>query len=243
VDAVILAGGRGSRMFGATPEYYKPLLRVDGTPLVVSAVRLALAAGVVQPVVVVAPQNAEAIANVLDTEKATLIVQREPLGPGHALLLGLTVTPHVNAGASTRVLVLLSDNIMSIEDVKAVTAHDAAVGIRRVEHADAARFTRFENNRWVEKTPLPNTEDDDPAPVPCWVGPFVAPRYSLVRTLSGLLERHDPEAGEVAIGPHLNQLLGVLPGQQPQLVSVNAHDVGTIEAFYQYVVKEGRARA
>lgn len=226
MDAVILAGGRGSRMFALVPEYHKPLLQVDGVPLVCRAVDLAHAAGVSTPVVVVAPQNAEAIENALGERHAALIVQRRPKGPGHALALGLQV--YARPKPSDRVLLLLADNLSTDVDVAAVAEHPTAVGVREIPRADAERFTRYESNvdAWVEKEPLTSPGPD----VTCWIGPVVGDRERMTEAVwrARLMHINDNDGRETLIGPYLGMFMR--PGEH-NLIHVSSRDVGTIESF------------
>jgi GTP:adenosylcobinamide-phosphate guanylyltransferase len=66
VDTVILAAGRGARLNGIAAPFHKPLLIVNGMPLIVQLVRAAHATfrgsdETARVVVVVAPENAQAI--------------------------------------------------------------------------------------------------------------------------------------------------------------------------------------
>lgn len=231
MDAVILAAGRGARMSDVVPPYHKPLLEVvRGQPLIRQHVQAALDIGVKTPVVVVAPQNAELIDAALGDLPARLVIQRRPRGPGHALLIGLCVEPQPFA-TSDRVLVLLVDNVVSHEDITAVTNwYGTAVGIRYTPRSEAHRFTRFDNNRWLEHAPLTDTTPD---PVPCWVGPFVGWRQPMTQVLRLVVRIAEQDQTEALIGPHLNAM-----GSNPRFIPVSSIDVGTPEA-YQAATTEG----
>lgn len=227
MDAVILAAGRGERVQDIAPAFHKPLLPIDGTPLVCRAVDLALEAGVHTPVVVVAPSNAEAISGALGDRQSQLIIQREPRGPGHALMIGLSVHPRPHC-VSDRVLVLLSDNVVSNADVNAVSACTTAIGTKKIERREAHRFTRFENNEWVEKKSIGKL---DGLPFECWVGPLVVWRSNTVRALQLVCREFDGD-GEVLIGPYLRSFMHI---GSHTLVPVSSFDVGTIESYRRYI--------
>lgn len=233
MDAVILAAGRGARMSSVVPPYHKPLLEVvRGQPLVRWHVQAALDIGVETPVVVVAPQNAELIDTALGDLPAKLVIQRRPCGPGHALLLGLCVEPQPFQ-TSDRVLVLLADNVVTHEDIMAITdTHGTSVGVRFTSRADAHRFTRYEGGNWLEHTPL---TDATPDPVPCWVGPFLGWRQPMMRTLRHVVRKAESAHTEALIGPYLNELCGY-----HKLVQVSSIDVGTPEA-YRAATTEGES--
>jgi CTP:molybdopterin cytidylyltransferase MocA len=231
VDAVILAAGRGTRVGELAPPFFKPLLPIDGVPLVCRAYDLARAVDVVEPVVVVAPENAAAIDAALGpNRRAALVVQRQPYGPGHALALGLRV-----AGSSRRVLVLLSDNVSTVEDVLAVSSHETSVGVKKFNRDDALRFTWLVDSAaqpgqptWIEsknRRPYLNRTSET---VTCWVGPFVGWRPRMETVLQNLLDDFDPNLGELLIGPYLNLFM---IDEKSVTVPVSSYDVGTIDAY------------
>jgi hypothetical protein len=224
MDAIILAGGRGTRVEGLAPAFYKPLLPYKDVPMVTLAVDLAIRAGVTCPVVVAAPANAEAICEALDGRPAFVVIQRQPLGAGHALLLGLQASPRPLVDCD-RVLVLLSDNVSSDSDVNAVTAHPTAVGIQYIERINAFRFARLnDDGRWCEKERLKL----DGNPVPCWVGPFVGWRNRMVRVLSEAVEQRKPDE-EVYIGPYLGRFM--YEETKCPLVPVDSLDLGVTDEY------------
>lgn len=227
MDAVILAAGRGERVSSLVPAFHKPLLPIDGIPLVCRAVDLAHGADVHTPVVVVAPSNAEAIAGALGNRCVSLIIQREPLGPGDALLTGLTVQPQPHV-VSDRVLVLLSDNVMTKADIAAITAFDTAIGVKKIPRYDADRFTRFEGNEWREKVPIDKVSGP---PFDCWVGPLVCWRASAVKKLREERQKIDG-AGELLIGPYLRDMMTL---GSHTLVTVSSFDVGTVDAYRRFI--------
>lgn len=211
-------------MSDVVPPYHKPLLEVvRGQPLVRRHVQAALNIGVEMPVVVVAPQNAELIDTALGNLPARMVIQRRPCGPGHALLIGLCVEPQPFR-TSDRVLVLLADNVVTHDDIIAITdTHGSTVGVRYIPRSDAHRYTRFENNHWLEHTPL---TDATPDPVPCWVGPFVGWRQPMTQVLRRVVRIAERDQTEALIGPHLNAICS-----NPRFIPVSSIDVGTPEAY------------
>lgn len=226
MDAIILAGGRGTRVRDLAPEYHKPLLPVDGVPMVTLAVDLALRAGVTCPVVVAAPANAREICRALDGRPAFVVVQRQPLGAGHALLLGLQASPRPFVDCD-RVLVLLSDNVSADSDVAAVSgAGPTAVGIKYIEREHAFRFARLDDDgRWVEKEPILNMEGP---PIACWVGPFVGWRAKMTRVLAAAVDERRPDV-EVYVGPHLGKFM--YEDTKCPLVPVASLDLGVTDEY------------
>lgn len=228
MDTVILAAGRGTRVRDIAPAFHKPLLPIDGTPLICRAVELALAlSGGVRPVVVVAPANAEAICGALGKLQAFIVIQREPLGPGDALLHGL------ESCHNDDIMVLLADNVTTLDDVVAVkTAYygddgrgddgRGAVGVKEVPRTEAERFTRLnEEDTWVEKKPILNVYGP---PYWCWIGPFMGVRNLMVDKLHR--ERVKNPDTELLIGPHLDDFY-----EERRLVPVSSYDVGTLESY------------
>src|SRR5437773_11076103 len=94
--AVVMAGGRGTRMKSATPKHLHPLL---GRRMVDWVVRAAEDAGVKRIVVVASPDSAASFAGV------DVAVQREPLGTGDAVRAARDAL----SGAAGDVLVLNGD--------------------------------------------------------------------------------------------------------------------------------------
>lgn len=218
MDAVILAAGRGERLRDLTPRFHKPLLPIDGVPLVCRAVDVASEVAD-RVVVVVAPANAEAISGALGQREVSLIIQRYPLGPGHALLTGLSLCQ------DERVLVLLSDNVVTLNDVKRVTSlSSTGVGVKYMPRREAHRFTRYVDNLWQERVPLSPYGDD----VACWVGPFVGLRGKMWTTLKHVVANTLSEGDdEILIGPHLEDFMG----DDYRQVPVDSYDVGTLESY------------
>lgn len=223
MDAVILAGGRGQRVAELAGMYRKPLMEVNGVPLVRRSVILALGAGVAEPIVVVSPENAWDVSEALHNLSATLIIQRKPLGPGDALRVGLQVRSRQLG--HYRVMVLLSDNVTTEEDVDLVTRHETAVGVRTLDRAEAGRYTWFDPDRndWVEKVEIP-----DGPPVDCWVGPFVGWRDMMETTLAEVCQGAQHAGAEALIGPYLGRMTNRL--NTPR-VAVTSVDVGTPESY------------
>jgi len=223
VDAVILAGGRGQRVAGITKLFHKPLLEIEGEPLLLRAVRQARSLGVEVPVVVTSPAIATLVAQVLGDVPANLIIQREPLGPGDALRVGLQVRNR--SVGSYRVLVLLSDNYTSDADLTAVCSHEVAVGVHTTPRTEAQRFTWYDPDRgaWIEKKTIP-----DGSPVECWVGPFVGWRSKMERVMSRVCETRKFNGGEALIGPYLGEMTNET---RTVRVEVSSIDVGTVESY------------
>lgn len=221
MDAVILAAGQGERLAGIMPRFHKPLLVVNGKPLVRTAVEHAIEAGASRIVVVVAPANAQPISEVLGDLPAFMIVQRVARGPGDGLLHGLEVCSDI------RTLVLMADNVMTLEDVQAVAQHPRfAIGVRKLPGTDdTARFTRKRGHMWVEKVPITEHDLDEDGNITAWVGPIVVESRRATEILAKSLQIGGM-GGEVPIGPYLHAL-----APDAALVETTAVDIGTPDAI------------
>lgn len=207
MDAVVLAAGRGTRVASAAGEFGKPMLPLNGTPIVAVAVQEAFTV-CSRVVVVAAPANCEAIAHVVDP-RALVVLQDVPRGPGDALLVGLD---HVE---SDRVLVLMSDNVFGPGDIARVAAASGNAVCTRVVPASAAvYFTWWCPRRrvWVEKEP----PGPGVAEVTAWVGPL-AWTSDQARTVVSSWRGQ----GEHPVGPLLSNM------SDAELIAGSSWDIGT----------------
>lgn len=190
-DAVILAAGRNSRLKGVVPSFYKPLVIVNGRPLIVTIVRNVLAY-VQHAVVVVSPENCLPITEVLrdngflDDWRVSIIIQPGARGPGEGLFRAL------RSCRSRRTLLICADNIIPGVDYHTAFEADDRALARQVgdrdgawpivtasvtiidDAASAARFTRVspEQNEFIEDVPAPAGVWKDGS-YRCWVGPLI----------------------------------------------------------------------
>ena len=122
---VILAAGRGNRMRSRLP---KPLHPLAGKPLVCYPVALLRECGVAKIVVVVSPDNRDAIAGVLGDEVA-YAVQPSPDGTAAALACGLAALPAI----PPRIVALAGDTpLVRAESVRQLMTEHAANPSRRM---------------------------------------------------------------------------------------------------------------
>ena len=215
MDCVILAAGKGSRLDGITVPFHKPLLVVNGKPLISHVVDQAMQAGG-DIIVVTAPENTLHISQVLGNRDVTIIVQRVPSGPGAALELGLKLVK------SNEVLVLMADNVLGDGDVEAVIgARGNVVGTMNMPAYMAAALTWCGPNAWYEK----KMPEDDRTFIIAWLGPLKL----ITEEISGVLRRYEKwhaTSVETPIGPLFNDLPTL-----PVTVGVNTIEVGTPEAL------------
>ena len=138
VAVVILAAGQGSRMQSDLP---KVLHRLGAVPLVGHALA---AARSVEParIVVVAGHGADAVRTAVERlqPEATVVLQPEQLGTGHAVAQALPALD----GFSGRVLVLYGDTPFITPDTLAsLASHPADVVVLGFEAADPGRYGRL----------------------------------------------------------------------------------------------------
>lgn len=223
METVILAGGRGSRLstVGVMPPYFKPLMVVDGRPLITRLVNQAFAATGDDVIVIAAPENALVIKQVLEHRhegaRYHMVVQTEPNGPGAALELGLRMAE------SSDVLVLMGDNLMPYADVNVIAEHpqNNVVGVTEVEYEQTIRLTyKNTDGIWVEKE-YPYHRNGG-AQWKAWVGPFKCNASEMRDAIHTWSVEHEDDP-EIPIGPLFNELRDL------HTMPVNAFDLGTPE--------------
>lgn len=222
MDAVILAGGKGSRLEGVMPAYWKPLMPINGVPLVRRIYDQCQMQDAIERVfVIVAPDNAKQVAEVLHGRHAYIIVQPEALGPGHALMLALELSRADTA------LVVMGDNLLEDDDVEKVTElgaeNEFVIGTADVAGHEAVRFTRIYADGQIDEGPTLRPGMHGPTTV--WCGPLVVPVDEMLQALYNGSDHH---LGERKIGTHLHYIK-----KTPMLVPCAALDIGTPESIME----------
>lgn len=142
-QAVVLAGGRGSRLGATTADTPKPLLPVGGRPFVEWLIANLSRQGV-QRVILTVGYRAEAfdawLAGLEAPVEVSTFVEDEPLDTGGALT-------RMAEGLDTAFFVLNGDTVLDVDLVELGrrlldSDADAAVALRRVD--DAGRYGRVE---------------------------------------------------------------------------------------------------
>lgn len=221
MDTVILAAGKGERLDGVMAPYHKPLMVINGRPIVQQAVDFGLQLGG-HVIVVVAPENAAPISHVLGDRPVHMVVQRRANGPGYALATGLML-------AEGKVMVLMGDNVSTFADVMRVAdAQSYGVGVQLVDREDAIRFTywRHGDQTWAEKIRPAQPDLDPSGMVLAWVGPLTVDRDT---ALEYYRDSQEHDARGDAIGPAIPCL--VPNGKSHTAVSVGTYDIGVPEAL------------
>lgn len=223
LDTVILAAGRGSRLRGVVPQYFKPLMTVDGQALIVQAIRAARAATWGRVVIVAAPGNVDPMVNLLrdsgDLNEVTdIVIQHTPRGPGHAFLCAAPLV------RTERAVVLMADNIFDANDIPSVIdgnkiKPEVSIGTRRVtDESEAVKLTRVNGLGTFEGPEINDRQKCNDA-YECWVGPLVV----TVEPLQADLAVASLSTGEeLKLGPFLGAR------NCHTWVRCNTHDVGEV---------------
>lgn len=174
MNVIILAAGRNLRLKGIVPAYHKPLLIVNGIPLISKLVAQALTFTNTRRVIIVcAPQNVEAISEVITGDpRIMLIIQREPDGVLNALNIGLSATNDDHC------VLFCGDNVIGSDawnscEAKTMDPSDTTLyvhGHYTEDPTEALKFTYIQDGDWREKEPI---DTDSSLDTFCWVGPLV----------------------------------------------------------------------
>jgi glucose-1-phosphate thymidylyltransferase len=201
VEAVVMAAGEGRRLRPLTERYAKPVLPVEGRPVVVTLLHELRAAGI-EEVTVVTGHLAEQVERLLDVFDVRFVRQSEPLGSADAVRRGLVGLPAVVVGA---------DTVFTPGDIArfAATPGHAIAGRRAPPPSPPHRYALQ-----VESGRITNVLDEDPlnplAAAPLWrlgedfdrrvLDSLGGPPYELAEAFQSLID-----AGEtvypVEIGP------------------------------------------
>jgi glucose-1-phosphate thymidylyltransferase len=130
--AVVMAAGEGRRLRPLTERWAKPVLPVDGRPVIVTLLHELAAAGIEQTTVVIGRLGAQ-IERLLDGFPAELrfVCQPEPLGSGDAVARAEGEPPYLVTGADT---VFQPGDVAAFS--AAVEGAAGAIAVRRVPAPD-----------------------------------------------------------------------------------------------------------
>jgi NDP-sugar pyrophosphorylase family protein len=165
-----MAAGLGSRLAPLTGRWPKPVLPIDGRPVVVTLVHELAAAGIDRFAIVTGhlAEQVEALLAPLPY-RFRFVPQAEPLGSADAVERAHAEPPFVVAGADTR----FADGDVA-RFVSAAADADGAVAVRRQPGRPA--YTRIEvADGRVQRVAAPDA-DTDLSGAPLWlIGPRVEP--------------------------------------------------------------------
>lgn len=146
MQAVILAGGLGKRLRPITEVVPKPLVPVNGRPVVEYTLQNLPEA--VDEIVFVVGYKGEMMREAFGTEyggrRVRYAEQREPLGTGHAV-------QQAAALVRGRFLLLYGDDVYGPEGLRRLLQHDAALLCRRVEHPERFGVVVLDGDGHVER--------------------------------------------------------------------------------------------
>jgi NDP-sugar pyrophosphorylase family protein len=141
LDAIILAGGRGTRLQSVVSDVPKPMAPVNGRPFLDYQLTLLARSGVVRKAVLALGYQADKVIDHYRREGAPLplefVVEEEALGTGGALRFALAATD------SDRVLALNGDSLFRWDLPALLDAHvrlDAAATLAVVGVPDTSRY-------------------------------------------------------------------------------------------------------
>lgn len=237
-DSVILAAGRNTRLKGLVPSYYKPLVIVNGRPLIVSLTQNLLR-NCKAVVIVASPENCGMIvelltANELMSPNVHVIIQPEARGPGEGLWRGLQCCK------SERVVLVCGDNAIPGQDIDNVVLTDQAVEdhslarhsvttsvFKTFDTEEARRFTRVteDQKRYVEGVEGGRWSDGY---YRCWTGPLAFDRSFALERFSAEVLRYRPGDPEIKISGVFN-----VDDLDIRLVSGHSVDIGTSDALVE----------
>lgn len=184
ITAVILAAGANTRLAGVMPGFMKPLMLVNGRPLVRHALDHAVWDWKAERVIfVAAPQNASLLAQVTgepNCERREWVLQPSPDGIIDAISRALPLV------TTEWTLILCADNTFS-GNVTSLPRRTACFGARVLAAEDASRFTRAvtrpDHGTRVLARDEPNDLPRVEAGVMVWIGPLLLKTKELCSAL------------------------------------------------------------
>jgi len=192
-DVIVLAAGKNERLSGIVAPYHKPLLVVNGKPLIVKAVdsvvniaeRDTMVVGPInvgRVVIVCSPSNAQSLVNVFAhtpyRRRIHWVIQPEAVGVVDAIARGAEVC------TTEQVTVLCGDNLFDVAQLeRVITSHEPSVAVSRMEHSpECVRFTQViglddnDDVKRVGRLPLSQLDEDG---VTVWLGPVSLSREAI----------------------------------------------------------------
>jgi NDP-sugar pyrophosphorylase family protein len=165
-----MAAGLGSRLAPLTDRWPKPVLPIDGRPVVVTLVHELAAAGIDRFAIITGHLAAQVEALLAPLPyRLRFVPQPEPLGSADAVARAHAAAPFVVAGADTR----FADGDVG-RFIRAAGGADGAVAVRRQPGRPAYTRIGVADGR-VQRVAVPDA-DTDLSAAPLWlIGPRVEP--------------------------------------------------------------------
>lgn len=168
----------------------KPLILVNGKPLVRHAVDHAYLWGAAQHVIVVSPDNARLVTQVVDRNYFDWVLQPEPTGVVDALRRAVRLV------TGNRALILCADNTFQFENPDELAcelktraaAGESLIATRELSVREAARFTTLEFKEPGARCGLDvwPAGRNHKASQWCWIGPLLLQTTELRASLQRL---------------------------------------------------------
>ena len=178
-DVVILCAGKNERLKGIVPSYYKPLMLVDGQPLIKRIVENSLLL-TESPILIAAPENVKAICEVLGNElcnKCKILIQPSATGLVNALSIAFSVI------TKNRIAIICSDNIIPQTDFELIKNSKDQLMFGKLIQSDeeAFRFTRMlEDRSFIEHH---SSKPLNAGGHKCWIGPLCVSKESYIKLI------------------------------------------------------------
>jgi len=208
ISALIAAAGANERLSGLVSTGGKPLILVNGKPLIRHALDHARDFWEAAEVVIVAsPDNVKSLTQVVIAD--SWVVQPEPTGVVNAIARGIRFIE------SVWTVILCADNTFDTQGIiLPEVINSLYFGARQLDKTSAKRFTRYTqaNNftRFIEAS-------SDETGEGCWIGPLVLPTEAIKKY--------------VGISETIVQLVNVIQKEHRTLTPLNMHctDMGVPE--------------
>lgn len=183
VSAIILAAGANTRLNGLVPPFMKPLILVNGRPLIQHALLHAMRDWKADPVIIVAsPENEKMIKSVVHHlyDEVTWVKQEKPSGVLNAISLAMPLV------TTEMTVILCGDNTFDLDELdshileRRVRSHRSAIAIRQLDLTSAGRFTRVDMTyEPIRLVPA----GSEVASGQCWIGPVLLETEEAIQAL------------------------------------------------------------
>lgn len=164
MKAVVLAAGRGTRLRPLTDERPKPLVEIDGKPLLTHCLEELVAIDTEELVIVVGYRKEQIIeyyGDSFDGVPITYVHQAEPHGLAHALL-------QAESEINDDFMLMLGDNVFrgnldTVVQRQQEQRVDCAFLVEEVPESDASRYGVCVTNKYGEIVSVVEKPDDPPS--------------------------------------------------------------------------------
>ena len=176
ITSIIIAAGANTRLGGIVAPFMKPLILVNGKPLIQHALQHAAEWNTARDIIVASPDNAALLTKVAGNwDDLDWILQPTPAGVVDAIARALN---HVKTDWT---LILCGDNTFSKIDMKTKWGSLGLFGARKLPAQDSQRFTRYKlrEEGGVVFIDAASRDLGDG----CWIGPLLLKTSELQRVV------------------------------------------------------------